>query len=124
MLVIRPMYSNPPIHGARVVSRVLGKPEYFEAWKKELKAISERIIQMRKLLRDELVKLKVPGSWDHITNQIGMFSYTGLNQKQCEILIEKFHIYLLKNGRISMAGINSKNYQYLANAIHEAITST
>jgi len=79
MLVIRPMYSNPPIHGARVVERILSKPEYFEAWKKELKAVSERIIKMRKLLRDELVKLGVPGTWDHIINQIGMFSYTGLN---------------------------------------------
>lgn len=57
---------------------------------------------MRKLLRDELIKIGTKGNWDHITNQIGMFSYTGLNQTQCEILMEKHHIYLVKNGRISM----------------------
>jgi aspartate/tyrosine/aromatic aminotransferase len=50
-----------------------------------------------------------------------MFSFTGLNTKQCEILIEKFHIYLLKSGRISMAGINEKNYKYLASSIKSAI---
>jgi len=53
-----------------------------------------------------------------------MFSYTGLTVKQCEILINKWHIYLLKNGRISMAGINSKNCEYLAKAIKDAILST
>lgn len=76
---------------------------------------------MRKLLREELERIKTPGTWDHITNQIGMFSFTGLTTKQCEILIEKYHIYLLKSGRISMAGINEKNYKYLASSIKAAI---
>jgi len=57
---------------------------------------------MRTALKGELIKLEVKGNWDHITNQIGMFSYTGLNEKQCTVLIQKYHIYLLKNGRISM----------------------
>lgn len=61
---------------------------------------------MRKALRDELEKMSTPGTWNHITDQIGMFSYTGLSPKQCEILINKYHIYLLKSGRISMAGVN------------------
>ncbi len=57
---------------------------------------------MRKLLRENLEKLGVPGKWDHITSQIGMFSYTGLTPEQCDVLIKKCHIYLLRNGRISM----------------------
>lgn len=83
--------------------------------------VANRIITMRKLLREELERIKTPGTWDHITNQIGMFSFTGLTTKQCEILIEKYHIYLLKSGRISMAGINEKNYKYLASSIKAAI---
>jgi len=79
---------------------------------------------MRKALRDELNNLGTPGNWDHIVNQIGMFSYTGLGPKQCEIMINKYHIYLLKNGRISMAGITSKNVNYLAKAINDAVVST
>jgi aspartate aminotransferase len=53
-----------------------------------------------------------------------MFSYTGLSEKQCEILIKKYHIYLLKSGRISMPGINTKNVQYLAESIKAAIEET
>jgi len=76
---------------------------------------------MRKALRSELEKLGTPGTWNHITDQIGMFSYTGLSTQQCEILINKYHIYLLKSGRISMAGINSKNVKYLAQSIKASI---
>jgi aspartate aminotransferase len=57
--------------------------------------------------------------WSHITNQIGMFCYSGLNESQVEQLINKYHIYLTKDGRISMAGVTSKNVEYLAKSIHE-----
>ncbi len=120
---IRGMYSNPPCHGARIMARILRSPAYLAEWKAELKAVSERIQKMRQLLYDELIALKTPGSWTHILNQIGMFSYTGLTEAQCEILINKHHVYLLKSGRISMAGINSKNVKYLANAINDAVVS-
>jgi len=123
-LVIRPMYSNPPLHGARIVSKILGNPENYNAWKAELKEVSNRINTMREALRSELVALGTKGTWDHIVNQIGMFSYTGLSTKQCEILINKWHIYLLKSGRISMAGITSKNVKYLAQAINDAVNTS
>ena len=78
---------------------------------------------MRSLLRNHLEKLQVNGTWNHITDQIGMFSYTGMTVKQCEVLINKYAIYLLKNGRISMAGITTKNVEYLANAMKDAINN-
>ena len=43
--------------------------------------MSKRIREMRAGLRERLEKLGTPGTWDHITNQIGMFSYTGLTGK-------------------------------------------
>jgi len=122
-LVIRPMYSNPPLHGARIVHKVLSNPALAQEWREELKMVSERIITMRRALRDELKSLGTPGTWDHIVSQIGMFSYTGLGPKQCDVLIQKYHIYLLRNGRISMAGITSKNVKYLAKAIHDAASN-
>lgn len=67
------------------------------------------------------MRLKVKGNWTHIISQIGMFSYTGLNVLQCETLIKDHHIYLLKNGRISMAGINSKNVKRFSQAIAEVV---
>jgi len=73
------MYSNPPANGARIAFKVLTNPQYRERWEKELNAVSKRIQDMRKALYDELLRLQVPGTWEHIIKQIGMFSYTGLN---------------------------------------------
>lgn len=120
-LIIRPMYSNPPKHGAEIVNLVLKTPELFARWKEEIKIMANRIIQMRTALRDELVALKTPGNWDHIVSQIGMFSFTGLNRKQCESLIKNHHVYLLYNGRISMAGLNTSNVKRFAKAVDAVV---
>uniref|UniRef100_A0A7S3YMT3 Aspartate aminotransferase n=1 Tax=Lotharella globosa TaxID=91324 RepID=A0A7S3YMT3_9EUKA len=122
--IIRPMYSNPPKHGAEIVTLVLKTPELFKRWKEEIKIMSSRIIAMRKALRDELVRLKTPGNWDHIVSQIGMFSFTGLNRKQCELLINEHHVYLLYNGRISMAGLNTSNVARFAKAVDAVVRAT
>jgi len=121
-LVARPMYSNPPTYGARVVTTVLKDPELYAEWKQNLQTMSGRIKQVRELLYKELKDLGTPGDWSHILNQIGMFTYTGLSEPQCDRLIKEFHIYLLKSGRISMAGINKSNVSYLAKAINAVVT--
>lgn len=118
-IIIRPMYSNPPIHGARLVATVLGDNELKALWLKEVKMMADRIKSMRDALKSELEKLGSKHNWNHITDQIGMFCYTGLKADQVERLTKEFHIYLTKDGRISIAGINSSNVQYLAKAIHE-----
>ncbi|XP_017865019.1 PREDICTED: probable aspartate aminotransferase, cytoplasmic [Drosophila arizonae] len=123
-LLIRGLYSNPPAYGARIVSKVLNTPALRQEWMDCIKAMSSRIREMRKLLRDKLVELGTPGNWDHIVNQIGMFSYTGLNEKQVAVLIKEYHIYLLKTGRINMCGLNTGNIEYVAKAIHAAVTLT
>ncbi|XP_013196204.1 aspartate aminotransferase, cytoplasmic [Amyelois transitella] len=120
--VVRGMYSNPPAHGARVVANVLADRQLFDEWRGHIRLMSTRVMQMREALRAELVKLGTPGSWDHIVKQIGLFSYTGLNQRQVEYLIQEYHIYLLSSGRINICGLNQSNVQYVANAIHDAVT--
>jgi len=121
-LIVRAMYSNPPVHGARIVSMVLNDPVLFKEWKECIKTMSDRIKHMRSLLRDRLVSLQTPGTWDHITQQIGMFSYTGLTPVQVDHLTKEHHIYLLRSGRINMCGLTTKNVEYVANAIHDAVT--
>ncbi|KAL4265940.1 Aspartate aminotransferase [Pleurotus pulmonarius] len=107
--------SNPPSHGARLVSLVLNDPGLFEEWKRDIRTMAGRIIEMRKELHRLLTEeLKNPRNWDHILNQIGMFSFTGISPDQSKALIEKAHIYLTANGRISMAGLNSHNVRYFA----------
>ncbi len=106
-----------------VVATVLSEPALFAEWKVELKGMADRIIQMREALFGELKRLNTPGDWKHIITQIGMFSFTGLTPKQCEVLTTKHHIYLLSNGRISMCGITTKNVKYLAAAINDVVVN-
>jgi len=117
-ILIRPMYSNPPIHGARLVAEILGDAALKREWLGDVKEMADRIISVRSTLRANLKKLGSARNWEHITDQIGMFCFTGMNQQQCERLSKEFSIYLTKDGRISMAGVTSKNVEYLAQAIH------
>ena len=122
---MRRIYSNPPRYGATVAGVILNNKQYNQEWQDELKnVVAMRIIDMRALLRGELERIGAPGKWNHITDQIGMFSYTGLSPKTCEVLTKKYHVYLMKTGRISVAGINKKNVAYLAQSIKSAIEET
>lgn len=117
-ILIRPMYSNPPIHGARLVTEILKDKQLRSEWLKDVKGMADRIIGVRQDLRTALEKLGSPRNWQHITDQIGMFCFTGMDQAQCERIIKEYSVYLTKDGRISMSGVNSKNVQYLAESIH------
>ena len=121
--IIRANYSSPPLTGARIADKILNDDSKFQEWQAELKGIAERVITMRKRLRGHLEELKTPGNWEHITDQIGMFSYTGLSEKQCVHLINQHHIHMMKNGRIAMVGLNSKNVEYVAKAINDAVNN-
>jgi aspartate aminotransferase len=73
-IVIRPMYSNPPVHGARIAAGILNDPELYREWEAEVGVMANRIISMRDRLYDILTEHhKTPGSWEHIKRQIGMF---------------------------------------------------
>ncbi|KAH7249203.1 pyridoxal phosphate-dependent transferase [Fusarium solani] len=118
-ILIRPLYSNPPIHGARIASEILNSPTLYKQWLGEVKEMADRIITMRALLKDNLEKLGSKHDWSHITNQIGMFAYTGLTDKEMTRLAEEFSVYATKDGRISVAGITSENVGRLAEAIYK-----
>lgn len=113
----RSMISNPPAFGARIVSKILNNEQLYKEWLEDLKTMVDRIHAMRKQLYDLLQELKTPGSWEHVITQIGMFSYTGLSPKQSLLMREKFHIYMTDNGRISIAGLNSRNIAYFAKCL-------
>ncbi|PRQ27485.1 putative aspartate transaminase [Rosa chinensis] len=121
-LVIRPMYSNPPIHGASIVATILKDRDLFNEWTIELKAMADRIISMRHQLFDSLRAKGTPGDWSHIIKQIGMFTFTGLNPEQVAFMTKEYHIYMTSDGRISMAGLSSRTVPHLTEAIHAAVT--
>lgn len=127
--VVRPMYSSPQLHGARLVAGVLNEPELKSLWNVELKEMADRINEMRTALVGALndIKCPLPGpqfaDWSHITRQIGMFAYTGLSEAHCKVLTDKYHIYCTKNGRFSMAGVNPGNVKYIADAMKDALAT-
>jgi len=124
-IIIRPMYSNPPLHGARIANTILSSPELYKEWEAEVKEMAERIISMRERLYNELRGThKTPGEWGHIKSQIGMFSFTGLTPPQTKALAERAHIYMTADGRISMAGLNGKNIDYFAESVSNAVKGT
>jgi aspartate aminotransferase, mitochondrial len=117
--VIRPMYSNPPRHGARIVSTILQDPVLSQEFVEQCAGMAQRINTMRTVLRSNLEQLGSHHSWDHITKQIGMFAFSGLSKDQVIQMRDKHHIYCTLDGRISMAGVTSHNVEYIANAIHD-----
>ncbi|KAL3782079.1 hypothetical protein ACHAW5_000700 [Stephanodiscus triporus] len=116
---IRPSYSNPPRHGARIVTKILSDPEKTNDFVHQCMGMAKRIDGMRYELRQALEDLGSGRSWDHVTSQIGMFAYSGLTKDQVVALREKHHIYCTLDGRISMAGVTSNNVEYIARAIHD-----
>jgi len=111
------MYSNPPRHGARIATEVMTNPELRAQWLKDVKGMADRIISMRAQLRDGLAKNGSSRDWKHITDQIGMFAFTGMTPEQVEKITKDFSVYLTKDGRISIAGITSGNVGHLAEAM-------
>jgi len=116
-IVIRTNYSNPPIHGGAVVAAVLASPEWRATWEKELGEMRVRIKAMRQKLVDGLKAAGVKQDMGFITTQIGMFSYSGLNKDQMVRLRSEFGVYGTDTGRMCVAALNSKNIDYVCQAI-------
>jgi aspartate aminotransferase/aromatic-amino-acid transaminase len=120
-LVIRRNYSNPPSHGAAIVEKVLGEPSLRSLWQQELTAMRERIKQMRTALVQGLKQRGVQQDFSFIERQRGMFSFSGLSEVHVNRLREERSIYIVKGGRINVAGITSKNVDYLCDAMAEVL---
>jgi len=120
-MAIRCNWSSPPMHGARIAAICFNEPDMRASWLKELIAVTDRITAMRELLRSKLEEIKTPGTWNHVTDQIGMFSFTGLTVAQSKAMVEKHHVYMTPNGRISVAGLTTKNVEYVAKAFKDSV---
>ncbi len=120
-IAIRTNYSNPPIHGGAVVAAVLGNPELRAQWEAELAEMRVRIKAMRQKLVDGLKAAGVKQDMSFITQQIGMFSYSGLTKDQMVRLRNEFGVYGTDTGRMCVAALNSKNIDYVCAAIAKVV---
>ena len=115
--VIRTNYSNPPTHGATIVSDVLNSPELNALWQQELGEMRVRIKNMRELMVQQLQEKGAAQDFSFVTQQRGMFSYSGLNAAQVERLRSEFGIYAVSTGRICVAALNLNNINAVTDAI-------
>ncbi|GMI45081.1 hypothetical protein TrCOL_g6549 [Triparma columacea] len=118
-IVIRPSYSNPPRHGARIVATILRDEGMTKEFVDQCKGMADRIGGMRTALRSSLEDAGSTRDWSHVTSQIGMFAYSGLSKEQVERMRDEFSVYGTLDGRISMAGVTKGNVEYIAKAMHE-----
>ncbi|MCU6433099.1 aspartate/tyrosine/aromatic aminotransferase [Undibacterium sp. Jales W-56] len=119
--VIRTNYSNPPIHGGQVVATVLATPELRQLWEEELAGMRVRIREMRTAFVAKL-KAKAPAhNFDFVTQQRGMFSYSGLTKEQVEKLRDNNSIYAVDTGRICVAALNNRNIDAVIDAIAKVL---
>jgi len=120
---VRRNYSSPPIHGGQIVAAVLGEPTLRREWEAELASMRERIQAMRRALHGVLAA-KVPGrDFGYFLSQRGMFSYTGLSPRQVDRLREEFAVYVLRSGRMCVAGLNRGNVEATASAMAAVLAS-
>ncbi|MFT3777248.1 MAG: amino acid aminotransferase [Ottowia sp.] len=120
-IMIRTNYSNPPTHGGAVVAMVLGDPKLRAQWEEELAGMRTRIKAMRQKLVEGLAAAGVKQDMGFITTQVGMFSYSGLSKEQMQRLRSEFGVYGTDTGRMCVAALNSKNVDYVCQAIAKVV---
>ncbi|MEX2187595.1 MAG: amino acid aminotransferase [Pirellulales bacterium] len=118
---IRANYSNPPCHGAAIVTTILGDAALSARWQQELAAMRDRINAMRKLFVETLSAKGIDRDFSFIARQRGMFSFSGLTREQVERLKSQHSIYAVGSGRINVAGMTEANMDRLCSAIAEVL---
>ena len=114
---VRRNYSSPPIHAAGIVARVLGDARLRAMWEADVQGMRERIQAMRRAVH-EVLSAKRPGrDFGYLLTQRGMFSYTGLSPAQVDRLREQLGVYLIRSGRMCVAGLNTSNVERAAEAM-------
>ena len=119
--IVRTMYSNPPKHGAALARMVLEDAELRDLWLQELDAMRQRIAGNRRLLVDGLARRKTGIDFSFIVRQKGMFSFSGLSDAQVEFLRAQKGIYMVKGGRINVAGLLPESLDYVCDSIAESL---
>ena len=121
--IARGLYSMPPDHGAAIAAHVFESPELRAIWEDELAEMRQRINGLRQLLVDKLIERSTPMDFSFIANERGMFSFLGIDKEKVVRLREEFHIYMVESSRINIAGINSRNVDYVADSIAAVLES-
>ncbi len=115
--MIRTNYSNPPMHGARIIGSILENSSLKKKWEGELGEMRNRIHTMRIELNDRLMKRCKTVDFTHLKKGRGMFGFTGLSKQQVERIIDQYAVYMTSDGRINVCGLNQDNLDYVVDSI-------
>jgi len=119
--VIRAIYSMPPAHGADIVSTILSSTELTALWHKELDEKRTRINGLRSFIAEKFAEKGVPGNFDFIAKQNGMFSFLGIDKAAIDTLKSDYSIYIVGSSRVNVAGVNEANVDYLAESLAKVL---
>ncbi|VVD65062.1 aromatic amino acid aminotransferase [Pandoraea communis] len=120
---VRSNYSNPPTHGAKIVAKVLSTPELRKSWEAELAEMCQRITRMRGAIHEGLRGHVPDNMLSRYLEQRGMFTYTGLSAAQVDVLRDQYGVYLIRSGRMCVAGLNEKNVGVVADSIAKVLNN-
>lgn len=119
--MVREIYSNPPRHGADIVTEILTSPDLQKIWIEEVKSMRERIQTVRKTFASHLTAHTGNNRFSFIHNQYGLFSYLGCSQNEAALLQKEYGIYITLDGRINITGLNPKNIPYVVESIAKVL---
>ena len=120
-ITARENYSNPPAHGAAVVSHVLNDGALRKQWVGEVAEMRQRIRSLREQLVEALAQHGLRERFNCVLEQNGMFSYLGLSPEQVDYLRDEYGIYMVRSGRASMAGLRTEQVDDMAAALADAV---
>jgi aspartate/tyrosine/aromatic aminotransferase len=120
-ILVRTNYSNPPLHGAKIVATILSSPSLKKEWEAELTQIRERIVEIRKALTAALSSRAQGFDFSYLDRCHGLFSFCDLTKEQVDRLKSEYGIYTTSDGRINITGLNWDNLDYVADAIAAVI---
>ncbi|XP_064603392.1 aspartate aminotransferase, cytoplasmic-like isoform X2 [Liolophura sinensis] len=111
----------PSHHGAAIVTQILQDVQLYQEWRENVETAIKRLGEVRRGLYQKLTDLQTPGHWERMLQQRGMFAFVGINAAQVKSLRELYHVYLLRNGRMCLAGLNESNVDYVAEALRDVV---
>ncbi len=118
---VRRIYSSPAIHSARIVAHVLGDADLRAMWEGELAVMRQRMVDVRRALHARLSALRPERDFGYLLSQRGMFSYTGLSAAQVDRLRDEHAVYLIRSGRMCVAGLTQANVDRVAQALASVV---
>ena len=119
--IIRPMYSNPPVNGSRIINEILTNNVLKQMWLDDCNKIFKRMNETRVMLHEKLVNNLPNNNWKHILKQKGMFSYTGINENSIKKLKNDHDIFMTNDGRISITSLNKHNIDYFISSLSKTM---